>query len=305
MHQVNLESVLRKAEAKEIADHAVEEVKKRGILRGGNSGCLTEGGDVLGSCHRTTLGRYLGVSTPNDEHSVFYFAAGYGNEDRWIDLLTAAWDGKILREEETPIRWTARSLGGREVPVTGRPDVVLCDNDGQPITGIELKKVCSSYRAVKVFLAVEPDTKHLIQAAHYSWQLGKLPWILSYTSDSSYDTPYWAIKKYSAERKIKPGRHHFYCAWQDDTFCFIHPETGETVPTRITSAGIQRYYDMVLTMEEQQDLGPRPSTKPAYGDGKDFDQCTYCAFAPACDKYENDYASWLDAVKIISEGGEA
>ena len=187
--------------------------------------------------------------------------------------------------------------------------MVLCDAEGQPNVGLELKKVCSSYRATKVFLAVEPDTKHLVQAAHYSWQLGKLPWILSYTSDSSYDTPYWAFKKYNVDksaRKIAPGRQHFYCGWVDDTFVFIHPETRNVVPTDITSEGIRRFYEMIPEMERLEDLGPRPSNKPAYEGDSPFKNCEYCAFADACDRYDDtkDFAEWKDAITVVAQNGE-
>jgi hypothetical protein len=299
--EIRIEALLQSAEDAEQAAHAEEEKAKVGVLRGGSSGILTDSGDVHGNCPRLSLARFLGVNTPPDRDSMLYFAAGYGNEDRWLELLKAAYPGRVLSEDEIPIRW---EIGGSDpskpaIQVTGRPDIVLCDDAGVPQLGIELKAVCSSYRAVQVFLAVAPDSKHLIQAAHYSWQMGKLPWLVSYTSESSYDTPYYAIKKYGADRKIKPKRQHFYCGWDGDTFTYIDPVTAEPVPTKITPRSIENYYRLVAAQAEHKQLGPRPAATEVYGDGKAFDACKYCPFSDACDTYDNDgdYDHWLATIR--------
>lgn len=310
---IRIEQLLQQAEAKQRVEHDEGEALKQGVLRGGNSGALTDTGEIHGNCHRRTLLRFLGIDSPTDDRAVHFFRAGASNEVEWAKLLSEVWPGRVLREEETGIAWSLPHPGtGEEVAVTGRPDVVLCDDDGVPQTGIELKKVCSSYRAVKTFMQFDPSPEHLVQAAHYSWQLGKLPWILSYTSDSSYDTPGWCWKaKYPwlqpVQRKIQPGRMHFYLGWQDDTFCFIHPLTGQVVPTKITSAGIERYYQLVLAMDATRQVGPRPSEDPIYEGGGDPDPCKYCAFKAACDKADrtDDFDEWLDAARVAAtQGGD-
>ncbi len=302
---INIEALLRQAEVTQEKEHDEKEAGKTGILRGGNAGNLTITGDINGGCHRIALARSLGFDTPNDDRSVHFFSAGRANEDRWVELLKRSWHGVVLQEEECPVLWSVVSQGGREVPVTGRPDVVLCDADRVPQVGVELKKVCSSYRAVAVFIKHAPDSKHLVQAAFYSWRLGRLPWILSYTSDSSYDTPYWAQKKFGAGAKIAPGREHYYLVWQGDQLCYVDPVSARLVPTSITGAGIQRFYELVASMSEDKDLGPRPSYEHVSGDGTDYDACKTCAFKSACDRADRGetYDDWLARVQQICEGG--
>jgi hypothetical protein len=310
---IRIEALLQKAEAAKAKAHDEAEVEKLGVLRGGSSGCVTDAGDVHGTCHRVALLRFLGISEPTGDSSVHYFAAGAANEERWLGLLKSAHAGLVRAEEEIPIRWT---VGGRgpddqpdalpETPVTGRPDIVLCDEAGSPQVVLELKAVCSPNRAVKAFIECRPDMKHLAQLAHYSWKLGMLPGILSYSSMSGYDTPYWAVKKYNCDRKILPGRQHFYTGWIDNQFVFIHPLTGEVVETEITTDGIERFYRLVLAMEKRKALGPRPSDEPGYPDGKDTPHCKYCKFSDVCDQYDSDadYQGWLERAKLISEDGD-
>lgn len=307
---IKIEQLLQKAEALEKVAHAEAEAGKVGVLRGGNSGVLTDDGETYGNCARATLLRYLGVDTVPDFRSRFFFAAGYANETRWDELLKEIWPGRVLREEETPISWTLTDPGtGQEVSVTGRPDFVLTDDDGKPTVGLELKKVCSSYRAVKVFFSIEASAEHLVQAAHYSWKMGKIPWILSYTSDSSYDAPGWIWKakrnwRVPLERKIQPGRQHFYCGWQGDVWCFIDPVDGHVVETKITSRGIENYYKYVLEMNASKQLGPRPTDLPVYSGGEDPDPCKYCPFVSACDDHEDgEFDDWVDAARVAAQRG--
>ena len=122
--------------------HAKAEVKKEGTLRGGSSGCLTSSGEVYGTCHRKALARYKGYQSKIDEISYTWFDAGFANEDAWMQKLTAAVSAMgpeftLKAEEECPISWEANG-----VKVTGRPDIMLFEND-KPKFGIELKVVCA------------------------------------------------------------------------------------------------------------------------------------------------------------------
>jgi hypothetical protein len=327
---LRLEPLLQRAEARKQEKHNEFEKTKVGSLRGGNSGIAVGGedGGVYGTCHRLSLARYRGISKPNGDSSVHFFEAGHANEESWHGLFEELRDdltGIMLREGEVPTKWSVPGPDpeGPEVEVTGSPDFVnvmphddyvapTYDEAGRvltparnftPLVVFELKKVCSTYRACKTFVEVLPDSKHLIQLAHYSWQHGKVPGILSYRSDSNYDTPYWAIKKFKAERKIPPGRQHFYTGWDGDMFCFINPVTAEVIETSITPDAIRDYYRLVVALDAQKTLGPRPSRAEVYGNGKSYDECTTCPFAQACDIYDgdSDYESWIDRIQSVSD----
>lgn len=357
---VKIEQLLQAAERKQAEAHTLGESGKAKVLRGGNSGVLTEDGDQFGKCSRISLLRYLGIESTPDLRSSYFFNAGHANETRWSELLETVGPGQQLAENEIPVTWSVKHPGtGEDVPVGGRPDIVHvewdCDDQARRIAtlrdiatamdykdvtaeqylalatkskalrdkwiaageltlkvGMELKKVCSSYRAVKAFLGVTVDADHLAQAAHYSWQLGKLPWIISYTSDSSYDIPGWVFKhksewltdEFRESGKIPPGRKHFYTGWLGDKFCFVHPDTAQVVETAITATGIERYYQYVLAQEHGQQLGPRPSKDQYYEGSDNPDPCKWCDFKTVCKKYEGkDFNTWLDAAREAALAG--
>lgn len=288
-----LEKILQEGEHKLSEEHKSDP----GVLHAGNTGIVTNDGDVLGECARITLARYLGYDEPKNDYSKFYFQGGHANEWNVFNLAKKGWKGTILNEEEVPTAWSVRG-----VTVGGRPDGVFYSSSGNKEFGVELKCVCSAYRA-KLVEARKPDSSHLCQAAHYSWQL-KIPFIILYSSYSSY---------YS----IKPGRVSFYCDWDDHGyFYFINPDTKKKVSTVITSDGIVRYYNLVLLQKEMKELAPMFCTistgpkggsvetiQPVYEGGEDFPKCRTCAFRPACSKFK-EYDTWIDAVKTIVDGGD-
>src|SRR5690242_18067507 len=92
---VKIEQLLQDAQLRKAAAHDEAELAKLGILRGGNSGCLTEEGEEYGKCSRVTLLRYLGVDAPTDDRSSFFFAAGHANEATWSELLKQVWPGPV------------------------------------------------------------------------------------------------------------------------------------------------------------------------------------------------------------------
>ena len=118
------------------------------------------------------------------------FAGGRLNEDHWLSALKTAYTGPILCEEEISTGWQTE----QGVWVTGRPDIVLCSPDNTeeviPTCGIELKQIMSTYMAKEVLLERRPSMKHLMQAAHYMWQLN-CPFELWYTNRCSLDLPSW------------------------------------------------------------------------------------------------------------------
>lgn len=184
-----VKSLYEKGLKSRINEGLENEASKAGILRGGNSGCITEDGTILGACPRVTYLRYKGIQAdpiPDNRHIMF--AAGLGNEDIWLDNLKRSYDGPILCEEDIPTKWETEN----GTFVTGRPDVVLCSsndsNEPLPQLGIELKLISSVWTARDILIEDKPKVNHLIQAAHYSWQLD-VPFELWYTSRVDWHPP--------------------------------------------------------------------------------------------------------------------
>ncbi len=195
--------------ASRIAESEVAEGDKQGTLRGGNSGIyIAESDTVAGSCHRIAHLRSLGINLDKQGMAdrELMFSAGRMNEDGWFEALSRTWDGPILREEEVSTYW--ETTNGTKV--TGRPDLVLVDkNTEQPVVGIELKLVSSLWTARDVLFEGKPKFPHLVQAAHYSWQLG-VPFELWYTSRADFATNYIAnrvLPKYKSKNWYRISKY--------------------------------------------------------------------------------------------------
>lgn len=172
------------------AEHEALEKTKLGTLRAGNAGIQLADGTFLGKCPRITYLRFKGIKVEDtDDNKEHMFAAGRGNEDIWLDKLKRGWPGKILREEEIPTKWFTQN----ETAVTGRPDIILCDTEGRPEAGIELKLVSSVNTAKTVLFEGHPKLEHVIQAVHYSWQLN-IPFEIWYTSTVNWHPTDWLKK---------------------------------------------------------------------------------------------------------------
>lgn len=177
------------------AEHDALEGTKLGVLRAGNAGILTDKGFV-GKCPRISYLRFKGIKVEeHDDNKEHMFAAGRSNEDIWLDKLKRGWSGKILREEEIPTKWFTDVTGadGQGVAVTGRPDIMLCDDAGVPKVGIELKLVSSVNTAKTVLFQKQPKLEHVIQAVHYSWQ-HNVPFEIWYTSTVNWHPTDWLKK---------------------------------------------------------------------------------------------------------------
>ena len=161
------------------------EKDKVGFLRGGSSGIyIKEKKQTVGECMRIAFLRMKGVRISSiDPATKLMFQAGIANEDKWYETIKGGWPNKILREEEISTYW--KTNNGTEV--TGRPDIVLLNQYEEPEVGIELKLVSSLWTARDVLFEGRPKYNHLIQAAHYSWQLG-VPFELWYTSRLKFAT---------------------------------------------------------------------------------------------------------------------
>jgi len=284
------------------AKRDAEEVNKLNTLRGGHTGCVTTANEVVGKCHRTAHLRSIGIQTSADHSSKLMFEAGFGNEDIWVDILSKSWKGAILCEEEIPTHW----LTSDNVPVTGRPDIVLCDDKSVPQLGIELKLVSSPWTAYNRAVKEIPDIEHICQAAHYMWQLN-VPYKLCYTSRSNYSLGFGAMKnKWVAQASQYLNEDQFKALpfiieidmWIDNDVVW-YQGWDKPIKTIITASGIKEFYERTAQIEQRKSLGPRPVGRYADGTPKEKGktQCDYCEFAAICDDYESDYDRWLDEIK--------
>ena len=291
--------------------HQDGEAEKLGTLRGGSSGCITESGKVIGKCHRISHLRKLGLQKGVTQKDHIMFAAGYANEDIWLERLKESWDGPILCEEEIPVKWTTSN----GTLVSGRPDIVLCElkDDGvmiepKPVLGLELKLISSPFTAYNVAAKDLPSLDHIIQASHYMWQLN-VPFKLVYTSRSSYGLGFAGMKN----RWINEAPHCLndeqfktipfiktFDMWVEDGVVWYQ---GSNAPqkTAVTIDGIKEYYERVSQMEERQSVGIRPDSRNADGTERSWNSCDpkYCPFAEVCDTYETNYELWLDHAKAV------
>ena len=294
---IDIRALLAQGQAKQDEEHAAQEVAKRGNLRGGTAGAVGLDGKVYGECHRVALARLLGADKEQaDGNRSIMFDAGNANEDSWSAKLKAA-GCEFKREEEIAIAWT---IPGTERLVTGRPDIVLGETrDGVfvPQHGLELKGVFSASTGVRVHVEGVPDAKHLAQAGFYSMALG-IPYTLCYTNPSVIDVPYWAIKKLGAPRKIQPFYRMFEMRWTEAGVLEYRDELKtDWVSTQLSKDGIAEFYALIIEMEKEQELAPRPEGGYADGTPLPFDKCDYCSLRANCDNNEDSYTAWVQALR--------
>jgi hypothetical protein len=287
--------------------HNEGEAAKLGTLRGGSSGCITAKGTIVGKCHRLAHLRSLGHQEYKDGTAHIMFAAGYANEDIWLDHLKESWDGPILCEEEIPVLWRTDN----DTLVSGRPDIVLCtlgENDEEiPALGLELKLVSSPFTAYNVAAKDTPNLDHIIQASHYMWQLN-VPFKLVYSSRSNYGLgfpnmkPTWLRSpQYLNDEQFKTIPFiKVFDMWIEDGVVW-YQGSRDPVETAVTVNGIQEYYNRVSVMGERKSLGPRPDSRNADGTIRSWKACDakYCDFSETCDMYETDYDRWKDEAIVI------
>lgn len=229
--------------AEQIAKGNEAEATKVGTLRGGNTGMIDEEGYILGTCAAETYLRFKGIKTKGvDQQKELMFAGGRLNEDHWLDVLKTSYNKpgqRILCESDIPTCWETEN----GIKVTGRPDIVLCQDsttefnhfqpvDGSelikvpkpvPVCGIELKQCMSINGAYNAFIKKEPNLKHLMQAAHYMWQLD-CPFELWYTNRNNLDMPSWMQYREFPKPENEPTKTigYRYYRWGD-----INPRTGK------------------------------------------------------------------------------
>lgn len=332
MSRPNIGELLKKGHDILNAKHDELEKTKLGTYRGGNSGAKL-GNKIYGKCHRITLARTLGYAPDIATDRNIMFAAGVTNEDSWNDVLVAAWDGVVLREEEVPIKWMTTA----GTPVTGRPDFVLAERTMtipnpadpspfagdvsvevvKPVLGLELKLVSSFWTMVSVLIGREPKSDHVIQAAHYSWQLG-IPFELWYTSRVDWAISGWTEKFFrgmdklmswvwnepiiasgaKGPKKVFPFYIGYELEWDGDLMYYRQVGTADWFATVVTKESIANYYNFIDEMRTTKTLGPRPESNKITGNAGTYDKCSaeYCPWSKICDKHEDNYDNWVKAI---------
>ena len=329
----DVDKMFREGQRLFISRHVAAEKDKVGILRAGNTGVVLEDGRVVGKCHRLTALRFLGIEaeTTEDLSRELMFDNGRANEDQWVTVLKDVWDGVILREDEVPVQWLTKD----GTKVTGRPDIVLAryrppkepEGVGEiyPVKGIELKLVSSVWTGRDV-LQGKPKAMHLMQAAHYMWQVG-VPFELWYTSRVDWPITGWMTKLFPKpdslysdvigykEDKMKgtlepfkmfPFRVGYELRWTSDNFIeyrqVYNGVRSDWVKSIISVERIKTYYEKVLEVVQKKNLGSRPHNIEADGSKGGYAICDYCPLKSICDTYENQgYDKWLSAIQKRGE----
>lgn len=238
------------------AYHDQEEVKKLGNLRGGETGCMLPDGKVgKSTCMRLVYARQqgldLGFAGETPWQTELMWSGGRLNEDDWTNSLQRSWvdagKGSIKREDEIPVAWqTANGTW-----VRGRPDIVLLDNQGEPVLGQEHKGIFSGWTARDV-LNLKPRVDAILQGGHYAMEIGA-PWELHYTNRTNFELPgRYAIPVESPElsyeytldgrpfrMKITPFLRSWTIRWADGRL-YLNNQL-----TVITESGIRDYYEVL------------------------------------------------------------
>lgn len=325
----NLTELLLSGLSEQQRRHKDKEVDALGRLRAGNSGIASPDGDVAGQCHRRAHLRMLGIEV--EQHSqdkLLMFELGIANEDIvYNKLLASLPEGyTILRESEIATRWKT-ALG---TSVTGRPDLVIGKNDTSgtfiPELGIELKSVASVYTTAEILFEGRPKISHLIQAAHYMWQLG-VPYRLNYKQYGNQLAPDWLSRKWPKEGQ--PGSEYLaynpkgevkYTMPYEITYELRFGAGGRLeyrregtdeqawVRTIVQAEDIRRFFDTADQMASKG-LGRRPITMDAFGKEKSYSDCIYCPLQATCDKVDKvrgkvkvplTYEQWLEEVRVLT-----
>lgn len=328
--------------------HVEADKQKIGTLRAGGTGALDDHGNFAGACPRKSYLRSLGIEVePPPDHTQIMFQGGVASESEIFgDLLAGLenWNGLstgyiVLREEQIPTNWQAAN----GTPVTGRPDMVICTTtDGlpiinmgdptgavladtlKPLLGIEAKCVSSLWTSRKVLFQGKPKLDHLLQAAHYSWQLG-IPFRLVYKQYTNQSLPDWAHKNFPKQgdplaryleygdggkpKHVKPFELVYVVEIDLNGRITYRREDSqeEAVTTPYTVESIRSYFEHVSKMGEKGGhLGSMPLTLTVSGEEDSYSNCDYCPLQTVCTSREwKSIPRWTEAVRkhLDNNGG--
>ena len=292
------------------AEHDEIETGKRGTLRCGNAGCVTPAG-IVGHCPRKTLLRLLGVDEPKPRDKMIMFRLGESNELFWGTLLDAA---KILHSRSDTISWEIPMANQSNIQVTGRPDLSV----GK--TGVELKMVCSTTRAVAAGGRAEPDTEHLVQSAIYFYRGKYEHYVLGYTSGSEYTLAFYHQKEialgcpncqwnWRGKQQVPTKMLPFFSLFDlefatNGTLSFCHTSVSEPTTTIITKDGCEAYYRLIGQCAVNRALPPKHAGIDYKGDKNTYwNACDekYCVFSKACANHE-EFDDWFNACNEATRG---
>jgi hypothetical protein len=307
--------LLAKGHTAQRAEHDAGDAKKLGHFRGGSVGVVDTDGKVYGKCPRLSYLRSIGYQPPITPESKYdMFSAGISNEDIVVKLLRDSGTPLTVRHGDTGLELEYKLADG--TLVSSRPDLVLTSGD-KTVAGIETKLVCSIWTALGVHYDLKPKSDHLIQAAHYSMQLGKPTFWLLYSNRCDWHlstAPKFLTDKFGAgvydveyradgkPLKIGPFNRVYDLTWDSKGFlCYQTDGLDEPVKTKIDTAAVQRYYESVAAIRDTGVLGPRPHNKSVDG-SKGYSACDYCDLKPLCDNHETNFPVWKDMV--INQIGE-
>jgi hypothetical protein len=302
-------------EAEKQKEHDAAEVEKLGSYRVGSSGIVMDGGTPTGTCPRKAYLRNKGIEFDEKELSDFLMMEqGVWNEEIWNEVLSKTWPGKIRRESEVPV--TFHLDDGTKI--TGRPDLVLCDADGTPTHGLELKNASSVWTGRDVLTERMPKVDHLIQAGLYMYGL-QIPFTLCYVSRSKYAVPTKTWIERLFPKQGDPGSE--WLEYNEKGGSKALKPFLSTFPLQITAAGMVQYhndgkwhdtivsipkifewYEAVHSMHSHDVLPARPATVKVDGK-KGFNPCdpAYCPLSDTCDRMEaQGKQAWEDAVRLYA-----
>jgi hypothetical protein len=109
-------------------------------------------------------------------------------------------------------------------------------------------------------------------------------------------------KKYGIKR-LDPFYRMFYLSFKGGTLWYRDEYSSTEVETCVTTQGIADYYKLVTDIGTDRQLHERPSNSHVNGAPGAWDRCDpkYCTFAEACERWERDYPTWLDAAKRLAK----
>lgn len=263
-------------------EHAAEAQAKTHTLRGGSAGCLLEDGTTLGACPHEALGRFMGYEADSID-SQGYFDGGIANELIWERNIKAALAQEEVPydsfrcEEDIPVSYRLDD----KYNITGRPDLVVgSTKDGEfvPELGMELKGCYAVRSGARKLFGLEPDGKHICQAAFYMKVLD-IPWTIPYTVNVTGELG-WFDKKDYGKHNLPLGKVEFPLRYGSDGNTVEYQDVGgKWIRTVITWDGILDFYRLVADMYKSKQVGvTRISDMDAFGQPVKFDYNLYNSF---------------------------
>ena len=314
MNKLSLYGSLQKGfEVKQNEREKKEKLNPGGDWRGGNSGCITEEGIIIGYNPQDVVLRHLGIQTATTLDDDLIFEAGFTNEDHFVNLLNLA---KVSTkcEEEIPVEWALPN--GQTI--TGRPDIVVgskTKSDFIPEYGVEMKLISSNGKMMQHshFGQANPTATHVCQAAHYSWRLG-VPWVLAYVSRSHYTSFYWKADKFKFDHRsmrisekvskstgaktksvvsVGPFISLYDMTWEDDTLLI------DEKPTIITKSGIERFFQYCSDCVRDKVIPEAGGDVDIYG--KHVDKNPNVLYNKWSQASTESFDDWVEDCKEISQ----